>query len=314
MSPHDIVIDAGQTGLRLGVAARGAVLSRLPESAGPSYLDGSPAGSVLRAVRAAASGLPARPGAVSTVCLGLTTVLGSPGEYTALAAALRDDFAAARVLVTGDVVTAHAGALTGQPGVVLAAGTGAIALGVTAAGRHRRVDGWGYLVGDAGGGWWIGRRGLDAALRGHDGRAAAGVLTASAERSFGDLATLPERLYGAPDAVRRVAGFARAVLGLAAEGEPLAAAIVAEAGAELARTAAAAAADFDPGGGVTVSWTGALLADPGLREAFVDGLRRLRPDAVPLPPDGDGLAGAALLATDPGRYAALLQAVVHCGG
>ncbi|MFC0532440.1 N-acetylglucosamine kinase [Phytohabitans kaempferiae] len=311
MSPHDIVIDAGQTGLRLGVAARGAILTRAPERAGPSYLDGGAADSVLRAVRAAASALPASGGAVSTVCIGLATVLTSPGAYGELAATLRDDFGAARAMVTGDVVTAHAGALTGRPGVVLAAGTGAIALGITAAGRHRRVDGWGYLLGDAGGGSWIGRRGLDAAVRGHDGRMGAGALTASAEQTFGDLATLPERLYGAPDAVRQIAGFARSVLRLAAEGEPHATAIVAEAGTELARTAAAAAADFDPGDGVGVSWTGGLLADAGLREAFLGGLSRLRPDAVPLPPAGDGLAGAALLAADPGGYTGLLQALVQ---
>ena len=33
-----------------------------------------------------------------------------------------------------------------------------------------RVDGWGYLLGDAGSGYWIGREALDAVMRAYDGR------------------------------------------------------------------------------------------------------------------------------------------------
>jgi N-acetylglucosamine kinase-like BadF-type ATPase len=67
-------------------------------------------------------------------------------------------------------VTAYAGALGQSPGGVVAAGTGLIALG-TDLDTRRRADGWGHLLGDCGGGAWIGRAGLEAALRAHDGRA-----------------------------------------------------------------------------------------------------------------------------------------------
>ena len=51
----------------------------------------------------------------------------------------------------------------------VAAGTGLIAIGTDLT-RWRRADGWGHLLGDCGSGAWIGRAGLEAALRAYDGR------------------------------------------------------------------------------------------------------------------------------------------------
>jgi len=97
-------------------------------------------------------------GEVDVVAAGLT---GFTGEVGLVAAAVP----APLVLVTDDAVTAHLGALGGEPGVVVAAGTGAIALGVGESGASARADGWGTLLGDDGGGYWIGRRsGARAAL------------------------------------------------------------------------------------------------------------------------------------------------------
>ncbi|KOG91913.1 ATPase, partial [Streptomyces varsoviensis] len=67
---------------------------------------------------------------------------------------------------------AYAGALGQRPGAVVAGGTGMIAIGsdLSREGGWRRADGWGHLLGDLGGGAWIGQAGLTAALRAHDGR------------------------------------------------------------------------------------------------------------------------------------------------
>lgn len=299
----DLAIDAGQTGLRMGPASAGRVLRRA-ESAGLTYRhDVSPSAAVLAAITDTWTRL-APSGRVGTVCLGLTSVLGTASEYAALATGLLDHLDADRVLIAGDVVTAHAGAHDLGPGVVLAAGTGAIALGIDGDGRHRQADGWGYLCGDAGGGFWIGRRGLDAALRGHDGRAAPGPLTERAADVFGDLRLLAESLYPAPDAVARIAGFAPMVLDLAAS-DPAAAQIVDQAADELAATVSAAAGPGD----LPVSWTGRLLRHDGLRRRFADALALRRPGLRVRPPAGDGLTGAALLAatSDLGLYAGLVR-------
>ncbi|MGW0805717.1 BadF/BadG/BcrA/BcrD ATPase family protein [Nonomuraea sp. NPDC002799] len=292
----DLAIDGGQTGLRLGLATGGRI-TEVHERPGLSYAEGSPVEAVLSRIGAGW-------GDLDTVCLGLTTILDDPeGLAERLLGTAR------RVLVTTDVVTSHAGAFSGGPGVVLAAGTGAIALGVSAGGGARQVDGWGFLYGDAGGGYWIGRRGLEAAARGHDGRAESGPLTRRAREVFGDLSGLPARLYLAPDGVAKVARFAVHVLGLT--GDDTARAIVAEAARELAATAAAAARDFPGEAEVPVAWTGRLLRDPVLRAGFEAELARLLPRARLRPPAGDSLAGAALLAAadDPGPYEAMIRTV-----
>ncbi|RYG70462.1 N-acetylglucosamine kinase, partial [bacterium] len=69
-----------------------------------------------------------------------------------------------------DVVAAHAGAFSGQPGIVLSAGTGAICFGADEFGEKYYADGWGPLMGDEGGGYWIGIEALRAVCRSLDGR------------------------------------------------------------------------------------------------------------------------------------------------
>ena len=353
----DLAIDGGQTGLRIGLAESGRI-REIRELPGLSYAEGSTAEAVLERI---GTGW----GPLGTVCLGLTTILDDPGRLAGRLLSM-----ARRVLITTDVVTSHAGAFAGGDGVVLAAGTGAIALGV--GDGIRQVDGWGYLYGDAGSGFWIGRRGLDAAFRGFDGRAEPGPLTERAQAVFGDLAGLPGRLYLAPDAVARIARFAVHVLELAGDPDrvqertrdsgrvvelagdpgrvqeraqdsgrvverardsgrvvgpagdsgrvaepvgdrsrpdPVARAIVEEAGRELAGTVAAAARCFAKGAAVPVSWTGRLLRDNGLRARFEAELARLLPQATLRPPAGDSLAGAALLAasTGPSRYETMIR-------
>lgn len=304
----DLAIDGGQTGLRIGLAESGRI-REIRELPGLSYAEGSPVEAVLERI---GTGW----GPLGTVCLGLTTILDDPGKLAGRLLSM-----ARRVLITTDVVTSHAGAFAGGEGVVLAAGTGAIALGV--GDGVRQVDGWGYLYGDAGSGFWIGRRGLDAAFRGFDGRAEPGPLTERAQAVFGDLAGLPERLYLAPDAVARIARFAVHVLELAGDPgravepvgdrsrpDPTARAIAEEAARELAGTVAAAARCFaKEAAAVPVAWTGRLLRDPGLRAGFEAELARLLPQATLRPPAGDSLAGAALLAasTGPSRYQSMIR-------
>ncbi|MFI9840460.1 BadF/BadG/BcrA/BcrD ATPase family protein [Nonomuraea sp. NPDC051941] len=303
----DLAIDGGQTGLRIGLAESGRI-REIRELPGLSYAEGSPAEAVLERI---GTGW----GPLGTVCLGLTTILDDPGKLATRLLSM-----ARRVLITTDVVTSHAGAFAGGDGVVLAAGTGAIALGV--GDGIRQVDGWGYLYGDAGSGFWIGRRGLDAAFRGFDGRAEPGPLTERAQAVFGDLAGLPGRLYLAPDAVARIARFAVHVLELAGDSgrvlepaedrsrpDPTARAIAEEAARELAGTVAAAARCLTKEAAVPVAWTGRLLRDPGLRAGFEAELARLLPQATLRPPAGDSLAGAALLAasTGPSRYETMIR-------
>jgi hypothetical protein len=76
----------------------------------------------------------------------------------------------AQVLVHHDSITALAGASVGQPGVIVIAGTGAVAYGQLADGRSFRSGGWGYLMGDEGSGYDLGIGALRAITQASDGR------------------------------------------------------------------------------------------------------------------------------------------------
>ena len=132
-----------------------------------------------------------------------------------------------------DSITAYLGALGDDRGVVVASGTGVVTLAV---GRTElaRVDGWGYLLGDAGSGYWLGRAALDAVMRAHDGRGDATALSEIALAEFPDLEHAYIELQADPGRVGRIAAYARHVADAAAAGDAVALAIVSEAGRELA--------------------------------------------------------------------------------
>lgn len=67
---------------------------------------------------------------------------------------------ARRVRALSDVELAHEAAFAGGPGVLVIAGTGAIAYARDARGRSARAGGLGALLGDEGSGFWIGRQAL----------------------------------------------------------------------------------------------------------------------------------------------------------
>ena len=52
-------------------------------------------------------------------------------------------------------MTSYLGAIGFEPGAVVAAGTGVIALAGDRDGNFARSDGWGYILGDDGGGWLV---------------------------------------------------------------------------------------------------------------------------------------------------------------
>ncbi|ASK62666.1 hypothetical protein CFK37_11175 [Virgibacillus phasianinus] len=58
----------------------------------------------------------------------------------------------------------------GEPGIVQISGTGSITYGINNELKHGRVGGWGYLFGDEGSGFDLGKQGITASLKAYDGR------------------------------------------------------------------------------------------------------------------------------------------------
>ena len=77
-----------------------------------------------------------------------------------------------------DAAAAQSGAFGGDAGIVLSAGTGAICFGVDDKEERFFADGWGSVLGDEGGGYWIGQQALKAICRAADGRGPKTRLTA----------------------------------------------------------------------------------------------------------------------------------------
>jgi N-acetylglucosamine kinase-like BadF-type ATPase len=231
-----------------------------------------------------------------------TAVIGAAGLATLgdglraeLPDALAREFGVRTVALAADAVTAYVGALGARPGAVVAAGTGLIAIGTDLTG-WRRADGWGHLLGDCGGGAWIGRAGLEAALRAYDGRdGGSGPLLTCAEEQFGPMPGLPGKLYPRPDRPAVLASFAPRVARCAPD-DPVAAGILRAAARHMTESAAAVCpATGEP----QVALTGGLfqMGDPLLGPLHEELAKRL-PHARLVPAAGDPLDGAVRIARD----------------
>ncbi len=257
-----LAVDLGKTTCRAAAAGRRAEGAGAPGLAVPGGV---------RAAEVAILAVARELGPADEVIVGAAGALAAPDAARALGDALLVSLPAERVTVTSDAVIAHAGALNGQPGVVLIAGTGVVALAIDADGALCTADGWGPWLGDEGGGGWIGAAGLRAALRAHDGRGPSTTLLDAARARFGAPLTWPAQLTDAA----AVASFAPDVL--AAESDAVARGIVSAAAEALAATARAA-------GEGPVAMVGGLAGVKALREQL---------DLVPAA--GDALDGALRL-------------------
>ncbi|MQA06107.1 MAG: hypothetical protein GEV07_26445 [Streptosporangiales bacterium] len=283
-------VDGGQTTLRLAVA--GTELRA--ERAGFSYRHSDPYGEQLAAIRECWAEV-GRPGPVGRVTLGLTGAPSGSERRAEFAAAVGDLFDADEVWLSGDVVTSHCGALPDGQGVVLAAGTGTACLGVDAGtGALRTVDARGYLFGDDGSAFAVGRAGIAACLRALDGRGQATALADAATARYGPPARLTQRLYASPTVVADTAAFAVEVDTAAARGDQVATEIIAAAADDLHRTVVAAAAVVT-GEPVPVAGTGRWFAAPTLHQLLHERLTA-EPGLQLVPAAGDALDGACRLA------------------
>ncbi|MEJ3653690.1 BadF/BadG/BcrA/BcrD ATPase family protein [Actinomycetes bacterium KLBMP 9759] len=314
-----VAVDGGQSQLRLTVVGSG----RVHVGPGFSYATDVVPGIVAAVATAWAEVTADEP--VERAALGLTGLPATAEGRERLGAAVAELLPTPEVLLCADNVTAHAGALGGARGVALTVGTGVNCLAVDpSAGICHRVDGWGHLFGDDGSAFAIGRAGIAAALRAHDGRGGPTTLSELVEEWFGQLDEVPQRLYTSPTRVDDIARFAVAVLAAADAAaddaaddaaDEVAAAIVLTAGAELARTARAAVAALPGAEPVPVACTGRLVeSSPRLLAALragLDGCERARL----VPAAGSALSGACFLAeaADLRGYGSLLH-VYRRGG
>lgn len=295
-----LAVDSGGSGLRAVLAVGGRALGAPLVSAEPvrTGARGIDPGHLLALTLPMARRLMADAG-IGEV---RAAALGAAGMATlgdALRAELPGAFArelgVRRLALAADAVTAYAGALGHRAGAVVAGGTGMIATGTDLT-TWQRADGWGHLLGDCGGGAWIGRAGLDAAMRAFDGRrGGSAALLARAEEMFGPAGGLPGLLYPRTDRPAVLASFVPSVAACA-ERDPVAHGILTAAAGHIVEAAAAVA---PKSGDCEVAFTGGLfkMGDP-LLVPLQEELSRQLPSARRTAAEGDPLHGAVRIATD----------------
>ena len=249
---------------------------------------------------------------IDRAVLGMTTAPTDADRAIALAQRVGLAIDGSEVWVCDDAVTSHAGALDLGWGASLTAGTGVACLVVPEDGDARIVGGHGYLLGDEGGAFWIGREGLRAALRAAEGRSAQTALGELATRRFGSLDDLPVRLHEDTRSVDMIARFAPDVIE-AADRDDLAADVVHRAAAELSGVVGAAVRHVraaGTSGPVPVGLGGRLLADATPLRRALDACLAMDGSVDARTADASPLDGAMLLGRQgsPGRYAALVRA------
>ncbi|MFD1722074.1 GNAT family N-acetyltransferase [Amnibacterium endophyticum] len=294
-----IAVDAGGTSTRAalvdldgrvlgtGRAGGGNPTSRGAEGAGAA---------VAAAARQALGEAPPRVGSVLVAHAGERL----PAYYAAIAEGLAAHGVQAPIRQAGDLEALYASGTSEPDGAALIAGTGAIG-GAVAGGRVVEVvDGTGWLLGDAGSGFWIGHRVARAAVDDLDGGPATALtrpLLAALgidedrgddEGRAGALREVVSRLYA-----ERPVDLARfAPLAFTHRDDPVARRILVRAVDALAALVACIRA-AQPAGPLVVG--GSVLVQGLLRlpDGLADPLLRLAGAALPV---ADGLVGAAVLA------------------
>ena len=230
---------------------------------------------------------------------------------------------AARYRVGNDMVCGWAGALAGEDGINVVAGTGSIAY-AEYQGRSARAGGWGELFSDEGSAYWLAREGLRLFSRMSDGRTPRGALYELVRQQFGlqnDL-DLCGALYGKSAAQRsQFAQLSKLVTEAASAGDEQAAALFGRAAHELAEIVDAVRDQLQvpQATELAVSYSGGLfqlgdlLLTP-LQAALTGTPRKYRFLGARLPPDAGAALQAAKLSGTPLTAGSIAMLEAHMRG
>lgn len=230
------------------------------------------------------------------VAMSLTAMNGTapdPQPYGELA---KEFFGAKNVAIIDDGLAGYVGALRADDGVVVSIGSGVVAV----AGRRgvfAHADGLGHIFGDLGGGYWLGKQGLERALATRQGRESDSALMKFMEDEIALFDKLPSKV-GA-EAQSLCITSARMVLE-AADRSIASALLIRDRGAEHLAKSIAAAWTFSGGmrnEGLSVSLLGGVTRNRGYEETIRRRVVALLPHARLVASKGDHLDGASAIVT-----------------
>lgn len=251
--------------------------------------------------------------APSAICLGIAGV-DRPEDAAAVRGIMRRIGYRARTLVVNDALVALVAGAGDGPGVVLVAGTGSIAYGRNARNEAARAGGWGYVIGDEGSGYWIGRHALGSIVRQSDGRGPATRLTPLVLHELGVThpGELIHEVYYEGLQRHRIAALAQLVQQAHDEGDAIAAEILSRAASHLIDAANSVVARLGMRGEAfpTVLAGGIFRVVPWLREEVTRRLSEVAPRSRVEPLAVEPAVGAVHLALAEARGGARLPSYI----
>lgn len=205
------------------------------------------------------------------------------------------------LLLESDICAALASGTGGAGGIGLIAGTGTVALAQGRRGDRVILGGWGWLLGDEGGGFWIAMEALKAAVRDVDATGPSTVLSSELPQILGqfDMREVYNLVTGQRLDRTAVASLATSVVALAEAGDGVAASILDRAAdhlSELVVATVAAAAFLDPDERVVVACGGVLRADGWVVTRLAAHLEQRVPEFTIVVPAVPPVIGAYYLA------------------
>jgi N-acetylglucosamine kinase-like BadF-type ATPase len=163
----------------------------------------------------------------AAICLGIAGV-DRPDDARVVRGIMKRIGYKAKLLVVNDALVALEAGAPDEPGVVVIAGTGSIAYGRNERNQAARAGGWGYMLGDEGSGYWIGRAALRAVLSESDRRGPATQLTGLLLNYYGVARAqdLIHQVYHGTLRPAAIASLAQCVQGAFSDGDPVAVGIL----------------------------------------------------------------------------------------
>ncbi len=169
---------------------------------------------------------------VDTLVLSLAAIPQKSSDIELLAAALFQNVRFDKLVIASDTKAAALSS-SDQADLTIAVGTGITAV-VNMPNHNFELTGHGYLIGDEASGFWIGRTGLNAALRAEEGRGPDTSLLKSAEDFYQVSAKeLADYLHQLTTPVAQIAAFAPKVVSAANSGDAEALFIISQAANEI---------------------------------------------------------------------------------
>lgn len=231
----------------------------------------------------------------NTLILSLTGLRGQVPSLESLAQACSKITGCEELGVCDDGLAWSVGSLGGKDGVSLAVGGGVVSVS-KAREKYYHLDGNGSDFGDSGGAYWLGKKGIRAAIRALEGSEIPTSLTKHFEDRFGHHDEFVRSHLSKSDVHRASIQFADSVLVEATTGDGIALDILSTGAIRLASVAAAAAVQAGLfGSHTTVALGGGLMKHMLYRQLVEEQLSRRGSFFEVIEPAGDALDGLSYL-------------------